>query len=159
MLLYIVCYHGNTDIMRFSWLTALFVLNVARNHVLLLTGEACVTGVSMTSGVDRDDDDDDDESSNADDSDSDSLPDSLPSDDKQLHRRNDAVRIDTADTSTDQSQHSLATKESGQRASAAGFVSTVCDVSKSASLEQAERRSANVYVQQLLKALPGAQPT
>ena len=134
------------------------MLNVARNHVLLLRGEACVAGVSMTSGVDRDDDDDD-QSSNADDSDSDSSPDSIPGDDQMSHRCDDAVRTDTADTSTDQSQQSLATKESGQTTSAAGFVSTVSGVSKSASLEQAERRSANVYVQQLLKALPGAEPT
>ena len=112
----------------------------------------------MTSGVDRDDDDDD-QSSTADDSDSDSLPDSPPGDGQRSHRCDDAVRTDTADNPSDQSQHSLATKESGQRASAVGLVSTVSDVSKSASLEQAERRSANVYVQQLLKALPGAEPT
>ena len=135
------------------------MLNVARSHVLPLTGEACVAGVSMTSGVDRDDDDGDDQSSNVDDSDSDSSPDSLPGDGQRSYPCDDAVRTDTADNPSDQSQHSLATKESGQRASAAGFLSTVCDVSKSASLEQAERRSANVYVQQLLKALPGAQPT
>ena len=113
----------------------------------------------MTSGVDQDDDDDDDQSSNADDSDTDSSPYSIPGDGQMSHRCDDAVRTDTADTSNDQSQHFIATKESAQRASAAGFVSTVCDVSKSASLEQDERRSANVYVQQLLKALPGAQPT
>ena len=107
---------------------------------------AYLSGVSVSSGVDKDINGDG--VSTADDYDSDSSQNSIPTNGFQSGNK---TNKDTSNIPSMQEKHSN-TKDATRHMN---VLRNVCDAPRSSGMEQLERQSAKCYVSELVKVLPG----